>query len=142
MINTVENIFMCNMFTKLMNMKKKICHRILILVIIMVGACNLNLKKKCKMSYLSLANVEALASGESGGDKKCKQSSKYVNDRQMCSTNPVRYETKIGTNYSLEKDINGTLTSGKSGFEGTITSECASNPNDRVKKYTASTVNC
>lgn len=95
------------------------------------------------LSDLALANVEALANdSETGKDRKCIQIFEFVYDQEMCNTNPVRYSTRSGTSYSLIKDINGTLSSGKSGFEGTIINECASNPSDEKEEMTAATVSC
>jgi hypothetical protein len=124
-------------------MKNKIFIGIAFLGIAAIAAFNVNVNTNTnsEQSLLSLANVEALA-GENNSGKKCKQGSDHVNDTEMCSTNPVRYRTRVGTIYSFTKDDAGFLTSGKRGFEGTITSRCASNPNAETVQCTASIVNC
>jgi hypothetical protein len=120
-------------------MKKKIFGGIAIVAIAAVAAFNVNLSKQSNgLSGISLANVEALADGDQNQSKTCGEDSKYGNNKEMCSTNPVKYVTKTGITYSKKKE--GSLTSYRDGFEGTIYNECA--PFNQETKYTATTKNC
>jgi hypothetical protein len=124
-------------------MKKKTFGSLIVIAIVAVAIFNLNLNtQENDLSALSLANVEALAGENDTDTRKCIQNSSWVNDTEMCSSYPLKYRKKIGTSYSLKKDQNGTLTSGKSGFTGTITNECAVWPSPTKIESTASTVNC
>lgn len=121
-------------------MRKKIVGSIAVLAVVAVTAFNINKNKESAVSNLVLANIEALANNEDGEGRKCIQDSKYINERWLCDNS--RYSTQSGTRYSLKKSNDGTLSRGKSGFEGTITNPCAANPNDETKHYQADMVDC
>jgi hypothetical protein len=53
----------------------------------------------------------------------CKQVSILVNSKEMCSTNPVRYVTTSGVNYSCKKTSSG-LNMYSRGFAGISSNEC------------------
>lgn len=125
---------------KIVSMKKKIYCSTLVLIVAAVITFNLKLNAQgSKSSNMSLANIEALA-GENIDMKKCKQGTKGVNYSEPCDL-MGRKTTRIGTNYFLIRSDDG-FSSVKSGFEGTVTNECASNSADISRFYKAAIVNC
>lgn len=114
------------------------------IAIVAIVAFKMNQKQVSKISSLTLANVEALAddSESSKKPKKCKQLERYYSYEEVCSYTPISFITYNGIMYSLEKDEDGTQTSGKSGFEGIRINECAANPNDEKQNVKAAIVNC
>jgi hypothetical protein len=107
-------------------MNKKNLGGIAILAIASIATFNVSLNSQNRkvVADISLANVKALANGENDGSGNlCTQVSTLVNNKEMCSTNPVRYVTLSGVNYSCKKTSSGSNTC-KSGFEGTSSNEC------------------
>ena len=105
--------------------KKKIFGSIAVLAIAALAAFNVNINtQEDGLSDVSLNNVEALASETPNSDKKCSTSISSKNNKEMCSTRPVKYTTLIGTSYSCSSTKIGGSTTCRTGFSGTLSSEC------------------